>query len=68
MSKYIQPPAGTGSSHWHERGGNSQVLLAGHSVDFTAVLKGERERARNSLTWKSGFLYQLNMIPDISNI
>ena len=35
-----------GSSHGPERARSSQVHLAGHSVDFAAVLKGERERER----------------------
>lgn len=48
--------AGAGSSRWHERGGNSQVLLAGHSVDFTATLQGEQVTD----SWKSGFLCPLN--------
>lgn len=53
--------AGTGSSHWHERGGNSQVHLAGHWVDFTAMFQGEQVTD----SWKSGFWCPLNMIFDL---
>lgn len=65
MSKYIKPPGWKQVLSLAWEGRTSISTLAAHTVDFPAVIKGEREREQVTDSWKSGFLYQLNVISDL---